>query len=237
MHLARHPVIPGRGGPGAGSRAGGGSGPVGGSAQSTNWSGYAGTSGTFSTVSASWTQPASSCGSGNQYAAFWVGLDGLASSTVEQIGTEADCRGPDASYYAWYELYPGASQNYPDPVQPGDQITASVTYRGDGEFSLSITDATQGWRHTTQAATGQTPGLSSAEAIAEAPCCTAGGAPLPLTDFGAVNYADVTANGSPIGEAAGPTQVAMVNDASADKDAVSELTDGQDFSATWLSSS
>lgn len=40
------------------------------------------------------------------YSAFWVGLDGYSSKTVEQIGTEADCKGATPSYYAWYEFYP-----------------------------------------------------------------------------------------------------------------------------------
>src|SRR5215467_11203890 len=55
-------------------------------AQSTNWSGYAATTGTYTSVSASWIQPAGNCPSwfGSQYAAFWVGLDGFSSSTVEQ---------------------------------------------------------------------------------------------------------------------------------------------------------
>src|SRR5579862_8077912 len=50
-------------------------------AQSTNWSGYAATTGRYTSVTASWTQPTGTCSTGNQYAAFWVGLDGYSSST------------------------------------------------------------------------------------------------------------------------------------------------------------
>src|SRR5205807_491475 len=39
-------------------------------AQSTNWSGYAGTTGSYTSVSASWIQPAGTCSRGDQYAAF-----------------------------------------------------------------------------------------------------------------------------------------------------------------------
>jgi hypothetical protein len=62
------------------------------SVSSSNWVGYAatGAAGSFTSVSASWTQPTASCATGSQYAAFWVGLDGYTSKTVEQIGTEAD---------------------------------------------------------------------------------------------------------------------------------------------------
>lgn len=58
---------------------------------------------TNSSVSASWTQPTATCSRGDQYAAFWIGIDGYSSSTVEQTGTEADCVGNTAEYYAWYE--------------------------------------------------------------------------------------------------------------------------------------
>lgn len=65
------------------------------SVSSSIWAGYAvtGAAGSFTSVSASWTQPTASCAAGSQYTAFWVGLDGYASKTVEQIGTEADCTG------------------------------------------------------------------------------------------------------------------------------------------------
>ena len=71
-----------------------------GTAESTNWSGYAGTTGTYTSVTASWIQPAGHCTGGDQYAAFWVGLDGYSSSTVEQTGSEVDCIGRTAQYYA-----------------------------------------------------------------------------------------------------------------------------------------
>src|SRR5579862_3180624 len=107
-------------------------------AQSTNWSGYAGTTGRYTSVSASWTQPAGTCSSGDQYAAFWVGLDGYNSSTVEQTGSEVDCIGSTAEYYAWYEMYPGPSQDYTNVVRPGDQFTATVTYVSGRTFTLYI---------------------------------------------------------------------------------------------------
>src|ERR1700733_13746046 len=75
-------------------------------AQSTNWSGYAGTTGRYTSGSASLLLPAGTCSRGDQYAAFWVGLDGYNSTTVEQTGSEVDCIGRTAQYYAWYEMYP-----------------------------------------------------------------------------------------------------------------------------------
>jgi hypothetical protein len=210
-----------------------------GEAESTNWSGYAGTTGTYTSVSASWTQPAGKCSSGDQYAAFWVGLDGYSSSTVEQTGSEVDCIGRTAEYYAWYEAYPAASQNYSNTVKAGDHFNASVTYEGSNEFSLYIDDATQGWSHTT-VVTVSGAARSSAEVIAEAPCCTFFGGILPLTNFGTVNFTGSTANGQDLGAAGGVTEIIMVDNFGRDKDTVSALTPGgatgQNFSATWVRS-
>ena len=80
-------------------------------ATSTNWSGYAvtGPDGSVTDVKGSWKVPdvvCSSPGTPNSYASFWVGIDGYGSNTVEQIGTDSDCSGGNAVYYAWYEFYP-----------------------------------------------------------------------------------------------------------------------------------
>ena len=57
---------------------------------SSNWSGYDdSTDGPFTTVTATWVQPrVRTTGATFTDAAFWVGLDGDNSGTVEQIGTE-----------------------------------------------------------------------------------------------------------------------------------------------------
>jgi Peptidase A4 family len=205
-------------------------------AESTNWSGYAGTTGTYTSVSASWTQPKATCTSGDQYAAFWVGLDGYSSDTVEQTGSEVDCIGKTAEYYAWYEAYPAASSNYSNTVEAGDQFTATVTYEGSNVFALYIDDITEGWSHTTDV-TVKGAARSSAEVIAEAPCCTVFGGILPLTDFGTVNFTGSMANGSALGNAGGLTEIIMVDNAGRDKDTVSSLTSGENFSCTWERSS
>jgi hypothetical protein len=205
-------------------------------AESTNWSGYAGTTGTYTSVSANWTQPAGTCSRGDQYSAFWVGIDGYSSDTVEQTGSEVDCIGRTAEYYAWYEMYPGPSENYSNTVEPGDSFTATVTWEGGESFSLYIKDITQGWSHTTVASLGSTPARSSAEAIVEAPCCTASGGILPLTDFGTVSFTGSEANGAAIGNAGGLTQIIMVDNEGRAKDSVSSLSDGENWSATWIRS-
>ena len=164
-----------------------------------------------------------------------MGLDGYSSSSVEQTGSEVDCSGSRARYYAWYEMYPNPSLSYSNTVRPGDHFNSSVTYTGSNHFSLFIQDTTQGWSHTT---VGTLAGAarSSAEVIVEAPCCTASGGILPLANFGTVNITGSTANGSAIGSAGGVTQIIMIDSAGRDKDTVSGLTSGENFSATWLRS-
>jgi hypothetical protein len=120
-------------------------------------------------------------------------------------------------------------------VRPGDTFHASVTYTGSNNFSLFIQDVTQGWSHTT---VGTLAGAarSSAEVIVEAPCCTASGGILPLADFGTVNITGSLANGSALGNAGGVTRIIMIDSAGRDKDTVSSLSGGENFSATWLRS-
>ena len=74
---------------------------------------------------------------------------------------------------------------------------------------------------------------SSAEVIAEAPCCTQGGGILPLANFGTVNFSNAKANGSAIGNF-GPTKITMVDGSGRQKDSVSSLSGGGSFSATWI---
>lgn len=186
------------------------------STESYNWSGYAVTAAagsSFTQVLGSWKVPTVNCKTTpNTYASFWVGLDGYNSSTVEQTGTDSDCSGGTPQYYAWYEFYPqdsyyacpqasGFSRNPPPcPLQnlkPGDVMQASVTYTTagkNGTFTATITDVTSGATFSTSYEPTRAAARSSAEWIAEAPCCTSRGGILPLSDFGTVSFgSDYTA--------------------------------------------
>lgn len=168
-----------------------------GTSTSTNWSGYAVTGSTFTSVSGSWVVPTANCNatpgtrSNPTYSAFWVGLDGYSSNTVEQTGTDSDCDGSTATYYAWYEFYPADSYEILTvPVAPNNIISASVTYTGS-EFTVTITNVTTGQSYT-KSSTVRNAKRSSAEWIAEAPCCTRSGGILPLADFGTVSFGSST---------------------------------------------
>jgi hypothetical protein len=202
-------------------------------AESTNWSGYAvtGATGAFKSVSASWIEPAAKCTSRSaKYAAFWVGLDGYASDSVEQTGSDSDCDGETPAYYGWYEMYPADPVNFSNAVSPGDSFTASVTFSGTETYTLVLKDLTKGW---TQTITKNESGLdrSSAEVITEAPSSESG--VLPLADFGIINYSASTANGTSLAGQS-PTEIIMIDNSNRDKDSTSAIGSGGAFSNTWI---
>jgi hypothetical protein len=160
---------------------------------SSNWAGYAVQAASqFTDVKGSWVQPAVTCNTPSaQYAAFWAGIDGYSSNSVEQLGTDSDCTGRNRpSYYAWYEMYPAYSVNISTtkyPVKPGDAMSAEVSVSGT-TFTLSMSDATERWSFsTTQSGSGLA--QSSAELIAESPeICNHSCKLAQLSDFGTVNF-------------------------------------------------
>jgi hypothetical protein len=156
---------------------------------SSNWSGFAVTGSDFTYAKGSWHVPEVDCTkTPNTYSAFWVGIDGDGDDTVEQTGTASDCSGTTAQYYAWYEFYPAGSVVIDMAISPGDVMGASVTY-SNGEFTVGIHNHTTGAEYS-KTATVSGAKRTSAEWIAEAPCCTSGGGILPLADFDVVRFGE-----------------------------------------------
>lgn len=130
-------------------------------------------------------------------------------------------------------MFPADPVTYSNPVQPGDAMSASVTTSGDGTFTLTLADQTQGWNQVTTQ-TSATAQLGSAEVIAEAPSSTTG--VLPLSDFGTANFSAATVNGAPIGNNADLSELTMVSAGGVTEATPSALTSGNAFSVTWDSS-
>jgi len=176
-------------------------------AASANWAGYVvggssdGASPQFSNVSGSWVQPSVKCTAGQSYSAFWVGLgcSGEQSGSLEQVGTEADCTSTGAAEdFVWYELVPAAPVRLDLAIHPGDHVSAKVTVNGT-QVVVALSDQTTGGS-VTKTLPMSDPDTSSAEWIAEAPSTCdqeSNCQPLPLTDFGDVNFsaASATAGG------------------------------------------
>ena len=197
--------------------------------QSYNWSGYAATGGTYTSVSSSWVQPAEMC-TADGAASFWVGLDGdlAGDNAVEQIGTTADCTSGSPVYYAWYELFPAAPVNYGDTVSPGDNLSASATSTGGGYYDLELVDITRGWTENHSYYAGAQAN-SSAEIIAEAP---SDGGILPLPDFGSVGFSGSYINGRTLASV-GAQSITMINSSGAVLDEVGNYTATGNFMVTY----
>ena len=226
-----------------------------GSLYSTNWSGYAvnGSAGSVSAAQATWKVPAVTCpSSGNLYSSFWVGIDGFQSSTVEQTGTDSDCRNGVPTYYAWYEFFPQVSHTISGfTVRPGDIIGARVWYTA-GAFSVAVKDFNTSQTYkTTSSVSGAA--RSSAEFIVEAPvvctlfrCHLASLSNFGTADFGA-DYTNVQAScaltmggtSGLLGDFGSSVQkITMVSQSSTStlKALPSSLSpDGSSFTVQWLS--
>lgn len=162
----------------------------------STWAGYAVTGVHPQTVTGSWTMPTNATCGGQNDTAFWVGIDGYNTSTVEQTGVEINCQGGSPSLRPWYEFYPAAAvYDQQHTAKPGDKFTGTVTY-SNGQYTTKLMDVTQGWTYSspTQAVSGATDG--TAEWIAERT--------LP---FGSVTFTGCEADGKPISSYSSISQI------------------------------
>jgi hypothetical protein len=221
---------------------------------SENWAGYAiaAPANSVSVVRGSWIEPAITCPTTSlQYASFWVGMDGLTSSTVEQTGTLAECNNGVASYSSWYEFFPSSSVNITSLIiRPGNIISAVVRYfLTTNKFTVTIKDVTTGksFSHTAAVPTAV---RNSAEWIAEAPSsCTYTCTVLPLANFRTVSFGKsaTLVTGTDTATISGVTgpiwkfvssldQMEMFSVANTVKAMPSSLiAGGSSFSVTWVS--
>jgi hypothetical protein len=208
--------------------------------RSENWSGYGvdGSTGSFSSAQGSFVVPAvTSCGATEVSAAsFWVGIDGLASPTVEQDGVEVYCDDGRVGYFGWYEAYPqGPVVLSTVSVRPGDTVEAAVVsegvHSGEPTYRLSVTDSTNG---SEGAVVVSAPGAggSSAECIAEDP----GSTPVPYATYSSVPFSGCEANSAPIGDA-NPSAISMVTTLGQPEATPGPLQAGTSFTVTRATSS
>jgi hypothetical protein len=204
--------------------------------QSTNWAGYADTGSSFSKVSASWTEPSASCSSRTeQLAAFWVGIDGYSSSSVEQDGTLIECYRGKSYQYTWWEMYPtNAIQVVGETAAAGDAITATVTRSGTS-YTLTVTDATHSADSFTTTQSCSSCANSSAEWIAEAPSGSSGVEPLAhFSSWTAANASVTEGTTSGVISSFTDDEITMIDSSGATKALPSALNSGGNgFSVAW----
>lgn len=162
---------------------------------SRNWSGYAATNGTFTTVAGTWTVPRLSSNTPASADATWVGIGGVRGRDLIQGGTMNIVTSSGAiSTTAFIEMLPRALQRISLPVNSGDSVTVSITQQTAHRWQISIVNTTNGQSFSTSVAYHSS--LSSAEWIEEDP--EIGGRLRVLDNFGTVEFsgATTTKNGS-----------------------------------------
>jgi Peptidase A4 family len=164
-------------------------------AATTNWSGYvARSTRAFSCIQGSWVQPTVSCpANGSASVAIWIGLDGESGpsrATLEQIGTNTDCKNGRGVSFAWFEILPHDKFEQPLglDIQAGDRIAASIALVGKS-LHLVLEDVTSGVaRDTLQKAPGAH--RLTAEWVVEAPTvgCPSDCQVSLLASFSTINF-------------------------------------------------
>jgi len=156
---------------------------------SSNWSGYAASGGTFTSVTATWTVPTVSATSSGADAT-WVGIGGLTSNDLLQAGTQAMVDGSGAvEYSSWIEMLPQSSRNVPLTVSAGDSVTVTITQQSGNDWLISLkNNTTKGsYSVTVQYSSSN----SSAEWVQEAP--SVGRGLISLDQFGTVQFSGASA--------------------------------------------
>jgi hypothetical protein len=215
---------------------------------SFNWSGYADgakttPAGTFTQVRGSWTAPSVACGAEDQLTVEWVGLDGLFSGSVEQVGTIGWCYKRSPIYFTWWEMFPtnNVLTQVGSTLQPGDKITASVT-RSSTSYTLKLKDATHPANSfkTIQTCPATTCPDTSAEWISERPAfAQVGIAPQAHYNAFKITNGSQTANGTAgtIASFSTVNAITMVDATNAySLNTVSSLAGGNSFSTVWQNS-
>jgi len=205
---------------------------------STNWSGYlAATPGVhYTAVSGDWTVPtATSTSSQNSYDAAWIGIGGVTSGDLVQVGTMDTVSHGRETSSAFYELLPQSATAITSlTVTPGDDMSAAIAQTANGQWSITITDSTTGKSFSTTVT--YTSSLSSAEWIEEDPSSSFGNL-LPFDIFAPVTFTGVTttASGNSITAAAGDAQpITLVSQNGRQSLAAPSAlgTDGKSFTVT-----
>jgi hypothetical protein len=159
---------------------------------SHNWSGYAASSGRYTSVSGTWTVPQPNLTGAAGVGATWVGIGGVTGRDLIQAGTQdVTPGGGQAQFQAWIEMLPQPSQQVPLAVEPGESVTVSIDEQGAGTgvWQISMKNNTSG--QTYQTTVNYTSSESSAEWIEEAPSGPNG--IVPLDNFRSVSFSAASA--------------------------------------------
>ncbi len=192
-----------------------------GTQESSNWSGYVVTPATgspkYTSITGSWIVPKAS-GSASSLGSQWIGLGGVNSSDLLQMGTiEQFQRNREVVTLFWEQL-PDAAQNLVT-VPVGSHITATISTQDGTDYSLTFQVVEPNGQTVTQnvsttLSSEYAAGIgTSAEWISEDPS-TANGGLYPLANTGSVEFTDAMANNAPINVASNQVQPLALVDSS-----------------------
>jgi hypothetical protein len=199
----------------------------------TNWAGYVSTGGDYTAVSGSWIVPTVSSDEDGEVSAdaTWIGIGGVKSDDLIQIGTQNVIEDDQLQTASFYEELPDSSETISTiNVSPGDSIAASIKQSSQGIWNVYIIDYSNGesFSNTVSYDSSET----SAEWIEEAPSDQSG--VMDLDEFDTVNFtgATTTDNGTSMSASASNAQaVTMDNSEGESLTAIGSLSsNGEDFS-------
>lgn len=222
------------------------------SESSTNWSGYAIQGTNATSVSGTFVIPTILSGTTatNNNVSIWCGIDGLTSSTVQQLGVDLAWVNGRVQSYAWIELYPsGPLQIVGMPITAGDQFQVAVKYlpsttstgQASQQYQLTMTNLTRRVIANIPLVYTRTSGTArtSVEWIVEAPYLNG---VLPLTDFSSIAWSNCLASFGttttslvpPSHSALTPIALTMVTPTNVIKAAPSAISSSStSFSVSW----
>jgi hypothetical protein len=178
-------------------------------ANSGTWAGWV-AAGHHTSVSASWRQPSVTCAAHETSdSAFWVGLDGYGSRSVEQVGTQSGCANGTPFYSAWTEFFPAPAASSPVPVRPGDSFRATVTFVSGHTYRLTLTNLSRNNASQTVTASSSLGTNASVEVVVEAPTDARSGRVLALSRFSPARFTGVTVDNAPLSRLARRQQLVM----------------------------
>ena len=152
---------------------------------SSNWSGYIGFGGPYTTVTGTFNVPNLYSAPVTEKTAEWVGIGGASESdpNLIQAGV-AETLNPvtnQVDIHAWWEILPAPETRVFLPVRSGDSVTVTIAEASPGLWNISIVDnTTAGQFVISQAFNGL---AQSVEWIVEAPTDLTSMATLTLGDY------------------------------------------------------
>lgn len=206
---------------------------------SSNWGGYIASPASntgYTSISGSWTVPNISTNPKNGVAAQWIGLGGVTSSDLLQMGTVEQVQNGQPMAEVFWEQLPSAAQNVAI-VPIGSTINVNISEVSNSTWNLTFTVTTpnnqkQSKTIATTLDSTYSQGIgTSAEWISEDPS-NINGQLVPLANMGTVKYNSATVNGQPINDAHNNVEpVALISNSNTVLIAPSNLgTDGESFS-------